>query len=53
MGLGWSLGMMAVGLPMTVVGASAYRARERLAAVMLVGAGLLLAGAISLLITLW
>lgn len=53
MGVGWSLGLMAVGLPLALMGALAYRARQRLAAVMLSGAGLLLAGAISLLISLW
>ena len=53
MGLGWSLGMMAVGLPLAVLGALAYRSRQKLAGVMLSGAGLLLAGAISLLISLW
>lgn len=53
MGVGWSLGLMAVGLPMALAGAAAYRSRDRFAAVMLAGAGLLLGGAISLLIALW
>jgi hypothetical protein len=53
MGLGLSLGMMAAGLPLAVVGARAYLSRQKLAAVMLSGAGLLLAGAITLLIQLW
>jgi len=44
---------MAVGLPLAVFGALAYRSQQRLAAVMLSGAGLLLAGAVSLLISLW
>jgi len=45
--------MMATGLLLAVVGAFAYRSRQKLASVMLSGAGLLLAGAISLLISLW
>lgn len=53
MGVGWSLALMAVGLPLAVMGAHAYRSRQKLAAVMLSGAGLLLAGAVSLLISLW
>jgi hypothetical protein len=53
MGLGWSLGLMATGLPLAVLGALVYRARQRLAAVMISGAGLLLVGAVGLLITLW
>lgn len=53
MGVGWSLGMMAAGLPLAVMGARAYLSRQKLAAVMLSGAGLILAGAISLLIALW
>lgn len=45
--------MMAVGLPLAVVGALAYRSRQKLAAVMVSGAGLILIGAIGLLIALW
>jgi hypothetical protein len=53
MGIGWSLGMMAAGLPLALIGAHAYLSRQKLAAVMLSGAGLLLAGAVGLLIQLW
>lgn len=53
MGVGWSVGLMAVGLPLALFGAAVYRSRDRLAPLMLAGCVLLLAGAISLLVTLW
>jgi hypothetical protein len=53
MGVGWSLGLMGLGLPVALFGAAAYRSRRMPAALMLAGVALLLAGAVSLLITLW
>lgn len=50
---GWWLALMGAGLVGAITGAVAYRARQRLAALMLAGVVLLVAGSIGLLATLW